>query len=104
MPKADVEMIPWAPRAPGKKLQLKLACDAGSSGPDFVSVRSQVIEASYQLPELHKCSMGKTSLVFGALLVSHPSCQPLEVATTAVVLSLSVTSLRKAKAAREEKA
>lgn len=57
--KEEVEMILCSPWALEKELKIKLACDAGSSGPDSVSVRSQVTEPSYQLLKAPQMSHGK---------------------------------------------
>lgn len=83
MPK-EVEMIPQAPRAPGKKLKIKLARDAGNSGPDLVSVR-KIIEPSYQLPRAQQMSRRENQPCLGLPLISQLSCQSLEMATTSVV-------------------
>lgn len=80
-----------APRAPGKKLKIKLARDAGNSGPDLVSVR-KIIEPSYQLPRAQQLSRRENQPCLGVPLISQLSCQPLEMATTSGFLPTLVES------------
>lgn len=80
-----------APRAPGKKLKIKLARDAGNSGPDLVSVR-KIIESSYQLPRAQQLSRRENQPCLGVPLISQLSCQPLEMATTSGFLPTLVES------------
>lgn len=99
-----------APRAPGKKLKIKLARDAGNSGPDLVSVR-KIIEPSYQLPRAQQLSRRENQPCLGVPLISQLSCQPLEMPQplgfcrpwwSLLIQVKFVPLLRKGKAPRKE--
>lgn len=78
----EMEMIPRAPHVPEKKLKTTLAHDTSKAGPDFVSVRA-FLSILISFPGVNVL-WGKPALP-RAPLVSHLSCQPLEMATTSVV-------------------